>query len=183
MPIRHHPDVRVLSSRRVHAGRIFDVVREELVLPSGLRQEVEVVDHPGAVCVAALDVHGELLLVRQYRHPCGDWLVEVPAGRVERGEDRLAAARRELEEETGHRAASWELLSEFYSAPGFCSELLSLYLARGLTHAGDEKRAHDHDEELHVERWSPRRVLAEQLRDAKTLIAASLVIQRGLAAP
>lgn len=181
MPIRHHPDVRVVSSRTAHAGRIFDVVREELVLPSGLRQDVEIVDHPGAVAVAALDDEGRLLLVRQYRHACGDWMLEVPAGRIERGEDRLQAAMRELEEETRHRASSWELLSEFYAAPGFCSELLSLYLARGLVHVGDDAKAADDDEELAVERWSAPRVLEEKLQDAKTIIAASLVVARGLA--
>ncbi len=181
MPIRHHPDVRVLSSRTVHAGRIFDVVREELVLPSGLHQDVEIVDHPGAVAIAALDDDGNLLLVRQYRHACGDWMLEIPAGRVERGEDRLTAAMRELEEETRHRAASWELLVEFYAAPGFCSELLSIYLARGLVHVGDEAKAADDDEEFELERMSAPRVLELASKDAKTILAASIVVSRGLA--
>jgi len=178
MPIRHHPDVRVLSSRTVHPGRIFDVIREELVLPSGLRQDIEIVDHPGAVAVAALDDDGKLLLVRQYRHACGDWMLEVPAGRIERGEDRLAAAMRELEEETRHRAASWELLVEFYAAPGFCSELLSLYLARGLVHVGDDAAAADDDEEIAIERWTPAWILEQGLQDAKTIIAASMMLAR-----
>ncbi len=180
MPIRHHPDVRVLNSRTVHNGRVFDVVREELVLPSGLHQDIEVVDHPGAVAVAALDDEGRLLLVRQYRHACGDWILEIPAGRVERGEDRLTAAMRELEEETRHRAASWELLIEFYPAPGFCSELLSLYLARGLVHAGDAAKAADADEEIELERCSAEQVLERGLQDAKTILAASIVVARGL---
>lgn len=178
MPMRKNDEVRVLSTRTVHTGRVFDVVREEIVLPSGLRQDVEVVDHPGAVAVAALDEHGELLLVRQYRHACGDWLLEIPAGRLEAGEDRLAAAMRELEEETRHRAASWELLVEFYTAPGFCSELLSIYLARGLVCVGDAARAADEDEELAVQRMSAARVLAAAIPDAKTLIAAALVAAR-----
>ncbi len=178
MPLRPHPDVRVLSSGRVHAGRVFDVVREAIELPSGLRQDVEIVDHPGAVAVAALDENGDLLLVRQYRHAAGDWLLEIPAGRVEAGEERLAAAMRELEEETRHGAASWELLTEFYAAPGFCSEWLSLYLARGLVHLGRDAKAHDTDEELEVVRRAPARLLAEGPRDAKTLIAAALLVQR-----
>lgn len=182
MPIRHHPDVRVLSSRVVHPGRIFDVIREELVLPSGLRQDIEIVDHPGAVAVAALDENGELLLVRQYRLACGDWMLEIPAGRIERGEDRLAAAMRELEEETRHRAASWEVLTEFYAAPGFCSELMTVYLARGLVHVGDDAKAADEDEEFALERLSAPRILEQGLQDAKTIIAASLVVARGLAA-
>jgi len=181
MPLRRHPDVRVTSSRTVHSGRVFDVVREELVLPSGLHQDLDVVDHPGAVAIAALDDAGELLLVRQYRHACGDWLLEIPAGRIERGENRLEAAMRELEEETRHRAASWELLAEFYPAPGFCSELLSVFIARGLVHVGTEARAADVDEELAVERMSVEEVLLAPLLDAKTLLAASLISARGLA--
>jgi ADP-ribose pyrophosphatase len=178
MPLRRHPDVRVTASATVHAGRVFDVVHEELVLPSGLRQSLDVVDHPGAVAVAAVDDEGRLLLVRQYRHACGDWTLEVPAGRVERGEDRLAAAMRELEEETHHRAASWELLLEFYAAPGFCSERLGLYLARGLVSVGADARAADHDEELEVVRVAPGDVGALAILDAKTLVAASVVQAR-----
>lgn len=179
MTLRRHPDVRVTASRTVHAGRVFDVVREELVLPSGLRQEIDVVDHPGAVGIAALDESGALLLVRQYRHACGDWTLEIPAGRVERGEDRLAAAMRELEEETRCRAASWELLVEFYAAPGFSSELLSVYLARGLVHVGDAARPADADEELSVERVRPADVATLAILDAKTLVAAAQVLARG----
>lgn len=175
MALDRHPDVRVTASSKVHAGRIFDLVRERVVLPSGLVQELTIVDHPGAVAVAALDDSGRVLLVRQYRHACGDWLLEIPAGRVEVGEDRLAAAMRELEEETRHRARHWELLREFFAAPGFCSERLSLYLARDLVPLGDSARAHDHDEELELVRREPASLFDGDVRDAKTLIAAALL--------
>jgi ADP-ribose pyrophosphatase len=178
MSLARHPDVRLLSSSTVFEGRVFDVVREEIVLPSGLRQDLTIVDHPGAVAIAALDASGEILLVRQYRHACGDWLLEVPAGRVEEGEDRLAAAMRELEEETGHRAASWEVLREFYAAPGFCSELLTLFLARGLTRVTSGAREKDKDEELDVVRRQPSTLFEGDVRDAKTLIAAALLARR-----
>jgi ADP-ribose pyrophosphatase len=108
--MQRHPLVEVLRSDTLLRGRIFDVVDESIRLPSGLRQDVLVVDHPGAVCVAPLLPSGELLLVRQYRHAAGDWLVELPAGRLEPEESRRAAAERELEEETGHRAGRVELL-------------------------------------------------------------------------
>ncbi|MBL8861390.1 MAG: NUDIX hydrolase [Planctomycetes bacterium] len=180
MTLRRHPDVRVVRAQTVHQGRVFDVVREELVLPSGLRQDLEIVDHPGAVAIAALDASGDLLLVRQYRHACGDWVLELPAGRVEPGEDRLEAAMRELEEETGHRAASWELLVEFFAAPGFCSELLGVYLARDLVALGPDARAADHDEELEVVRLPASRVLELPVKDAKSLIAAALLLARDL---
>jgi ADP-ribose pyrophosphatase len=174
--MNRHPDIELLSAEVLHRGRVFDVHREALRLPSGLRQEIELVAHPGAVCVAPLLPSGELLLVRQYRHAAGEWLIELPAGRLEAGEPRELAARRELEEETGQRAAQLELLAEFYAAPGFCSEWLSLYLASGLSPAGPDVRAHDADEELELVRMAPERVLREA-RDAKTLLAALLVLR------
>jgi ADP-ribose pyrophosphatase len=175
--LRRHPRVELLSTRVVHAGRIFEVLRDRLRLPSGLEVEIEVVAHSGAVAIAALDEQGRLALVRQYRHPASDWLVEVPAGRVEEGEDRLAAAQRELEEETGLRARHWSLLREFYAAPGFCSERLSLYLAEGLEPVREGRRAHDQDEELeHF--FLPLEEVLRDAQDAKTLIAAALLSAR-----
>jgi ADP-ribose pyrophosphatase len=175
--LRRHPRVDLLSTRIVHAGRIFQVVRDRLRLPSGLEQEIEVVVHSGAVAIAALDAQGRLALVRQYRHPAGDWLVEIPAGRVEEGEDRLAAARRELEEETGLRARRWSLLREFYAAPGFCSERLSIYLAEELESVREGRLAHDHDEELETF-FAPLAEILRDAQDAKTLIAAALLSAR-----
>ena len=170
-----------MSSHVVHAGRVFDVVREAVVLPSGLRQDLTIVDHPGAVAIAAVDERGDLLLVRQYRHACGDWLLEVPAGRVEVGEDRLAAAMRELEEETGYRAREWEVLREFFAAPGFCSELLTLFVARGLVavSGAEGKREKDVDEEMEVVRMAPGVMVERDVRDAKSLIAAMLLMRGG----
>jgi ADP-ribose pyrophosphatase len=178
MALQRHPRVSVTASRAVFTGRIFDVVRESVVLPSGLEQDLSIVDHPGAVAVAALDAEGQVLLVRQYRHACGDWLLEVPAGRVEPGEDRLAAAMRELEEETGHRARHWEVLREFFAAPGFCSELLTLFLARDLVRVGSGALEKDHDEELEIVRRTPESLFADDVRDAKTLIAAAMLARR-----
>ena len=167
--------VELVSRETRYSGRIFEVHHEHVRLPSGLEQRVDVVRHAGAVAVAALDTDGRLLLVRQYRHPVGDWLVEVPAGRLEEGEDELEAARRELEEETGFRARRWSLLRRFWPAPGFCSERMSLYLAQDLEPAGDRRRAPDPDEEIELERWPPEQVLA-RCRDAKTLVAAAQLI-------
>jgi ADP-ribose pyrophosphatase len=176
--LRRHARVELLSTSVVHKGRVFDVLRERLRLPSLLEQEIEVVVHSGAVAIAALDAQGRLALVRQYRHPAGDWLVEIPAGRVEEGEDRLAAAKRELEEETGLRARRWSLLREFFAAPGFCSERLSIYLAEDLERARTDRLAQDPDEEL--ETWfAPVAEVLRDAQDAKTLIAAALLSARG----
>jgi ADP-ribose pyrophosphatase len=164
--------IEPLSSERVFEGRIFDVLLESLRLPSGLRQDLAVVRHPGAVAIAALDTDGRLLLVRQYRHAVGDWTVEIPAGRLEPDEQPLNAARRELEEETGHRAATWKALTAFHPAPGFCSEVLHMFLATGVAEGTSNVLTPDDDEELEVLRMTPREVLSLRPADAKTLIAA-----------
>jgi 8-oxo-dGTP pyrophosphatase MutT (NUDIX family) len=166
--------VVVLSSQRLFSGPVFDVLRERVRLSSGLEQSIDFVRHGGAVAVAARDEQGRLVLVRQYRHATGETLVEVPAGRLESGEDPLQAAQRELEEETGLQAERWSLLARFYAAPGFCSEQLTVFLAEGLSSVGADRRAADVDEEIEVLRLSPRRAL-ESARDAKTLVAVLLV--------
>ena len=171
----HGDGVEAVASRRLHRGRVFDVVEAEVRLPSGLAQRFDVVLHGGASAVAAVDDDGRLLCVRQYRIPAGDWLVEVPAGRLEPGEDPLTAAQRELEEETGYRARHWSPLQRFFPAVGFCSEVLHLYLATGLARVGADTLAADADEELEVLRHTPSELLAMQPADAKTLIAALLV--------
>ena len=178
MTTRRDPRIEVIASSTIFRGRIFDLVEESVRLPSGLRQDLVFVDHPGAVAIAAQEDSGELLVVRQYRHSIGAWLLEIPAGRVERGEDALDAARRELEEETGHRAARWERLGEFHPAPGFCSEKIVIFRARGLERVrDDDPRAakKDDDEELELLRMSPAAILAGATTDAKTWIAASML--------
>jgi ADP-ribose pyrophosphatase len=176
--MNRHPGIEVERSERVFRGPIFDVVVESLRLPSGLEQELAIVDHRGAVAVAPLDEQGRLLLVRQYRHATGDWLLEVPAGRLEPGEEPLAAAKRELEEETGLRAGSWERLTEFFPAPGFCSERITLYLATELAAVPGGGLASDDDEEFSYERLPPAEVLRRSPPDAKTLLAAALLEHR-----
>lgn len=174
-PPRRHPDVELLGSELLHEGRIFRLLRESARLPSGLRQDVDVVDHPGAVAIAALDAEGRLLLVRQYRHALGEWLVELPAGRREEGEEPLEAARRELEEETGHRAARWTHLREIVPAPGFCSERIQLFLAEDLEAVPGGGLDQDDDEELELLRRTPAELLAGDWTDGKTLVAAALL--------
>lgn len=175
--VRRHPDVELLSSQTVFEGRILELRREAVRLPSGLEQELEVIEHSGAVAIAAELDDGALVLVRQYRHATGEWLDEIPAGRLEPGEDPLGAARRELEEETGLRAEEWELLARFYPAPGFSSEWMHLFGARALRPVPGGGLAQDADEEIEVVRRGPEDVL-RTARDAKTLVAAGLVLQK-----
>ena len=163
--------VRVHAEERLYSGPIFDLRRSRLTLPSGREQDLVVVEHPGAVCIAPVDAQGRLLVVRQYRHAVRDWTLELPAGRLEEGETPLAAARRELEEETGHRAGEWTSLGALLAAPGFCSERLHLFLARDLQAVGEGALAPDPDEEIEcLWRWPAE--LVNETDDAKTLVAA-----------
>ena len=178
--MNQHPDVKRLASETLLSGRIFDVLHERLCLPSGLEQDLIVVDHPGAVCIAPILANGDLVLVRQYRHAAGDWLIELPAGRLEENEEPLVAAQRELEEETGYRAGEWKPLSAFFAAPGFCSEVLNLFAARGLEPVPGGGLAADLDEEIELVRLPPREILfGGSVRDGKTLLAAALILLGG----
>ncbi|MCK6447424.1 MAG: NUDIX hydrolase [Planctomycetes bacterium] len=176
--MKRHPDVKLLASELLFSGRIFELRRERLRLPSGLEQDLAVIDHPGAVAIAAELDDGRLILVRQYRHAVGDWLVELPAGRLEPGEAPLVAAQRELEEETGARARQWTLLARFYPAPGFCSECMHVFHARDIEWVQGERRPHDHDEEFELVLRTPAELCAAPPADAKTWLAASLLDRR-----
>jgi ADP-ribose pyrophosphatase len=178
--MNRHPDVRILASRSIHAGATFEVLVESLRLPSGLELSTLVVDQPrGAVAIAARGADGQILLVRQYRHAVGDWLLEIPAGRLNPGESALAGAQRELEEETGHRARSWTSLGSFVLAPALCTERITLFLAEDLELVREERRLPDADEELQVLRAHPRELLAGQCLDAKTMLAAARLCLTG----
>ena len=182
--MERHPEVELISSARLHRGRAFEVFQESFRLPSGRRLEALVVDQPhGAVAVAARLGGGELLLVRQYRHALGDWLVELPAGRIDPGESPLEAARRELEEEAGHRAARWTELGTLALAPALCSERMTLFLAEQLEPAGEDRLQPDADEELELVRARPAELLAGGTIDAKTLLAAAWLTALGSRRP
>ena len=133
---------RVVESDVVHRGRYLEFRVDTIERADGSRGTRDVVGHPGAVSVLALDDDGRILFVRQWRIPAGRAMLEIPAGTldVHEGitEDPDGAARRELEEETGHRATTWRRLASFWTAPGFASELMHLYLATG--HRGRDRR-------------------------------------------
>jgi len=139
-----HP---VESRSEVFRGRVWDVATETVLLPSGERVVRDMVEHPSAVAVLALDDEGRVLVVHQYRHAAAATLWELPAGLLDvAGEDPILAASRELWEETHHVADEWAVLVDFLSSPGFCDEAVRIYLARGVHRA--EGVAHDrHGEE------------------------------------
>ncbi|MFC8731129.1 NUDIX domain-containing protein [Luteimicrobium sp. NPDC057192] len=145
----------VLRRELVHHGRIWDVVTDEVELGGGTVVSREVVDHPGAVAVVALDGDDRVLLLRQYRHPVGRELWEVPAGLLDvAGEPAEDAAARELGEEADLRAARWDVLTDYYTSPGGSSEALRVFLARDLSPVPDAERHVREDEERDIElRW------------------------------
>ena len=124
---------KTLSSEKIFDGRILHVRRDTIELPDGSRGYREVVDHHGGVCVLALDDENRVLMVSQYRYPYEKVLREIPAGKLEYGEDPTQAAIRELKEETGAVAGDFRSLGELYPSPGYCGEVIRMYLARDLT--------------------------------------------------
>ncbi len=165
---------QVISSRQIYSGKIVDLRVDQIVLPHGGTAFREVVQHPGAIVVAALDAEEHVYLVRQYRHPIGRYLLELPAGGLEPGEEPLAAAQRELREEVGLVADRWDHLGSFYSTPGYVSEVLHAFLARDLREVGPDP---DDDEDIVVVRYPLRRLLQhpQDVPDAKTLATLLLV--------
>jgi ADP-ribose pyrophosphatase len=122
----------LLHSEIVYPGRAFTIRRDTLRLPDGHETKLDVVEHIGSVVILPLDSEGNLLFVRQYRHPAQSDLLELPAGTLNPGEEPLACARRELREETGMAAEKMEHLGGFYLAPGYSTEFMNVYLAAGL---------------------------------------------------
>ena len=173
---------RVVGSRVLHRGRYLEFRVDTIERSDGSRSERDIAGHPGAVAIVAIDPHGAILLVRQWRTPAARVLLEIPAGTLDvvdeatgAIEDPDLAARRELEEETGYRAASWQKLTSFWTAPGFATELMHLYLATDLTAAHpDERLGPDEDEHLRLERRSLADALAAvdsgEIADAKSIV-------------
>ncbi len=164
-----------ISRQIIHTGKVIDLVRDSVDLPSGRVGSREIILHNGGVVILPYDsLTGLFTLVKQFRYATGDFLLEFPAGRLELGEDPLEAAKRELGEETGLSAKSWSKLGEIYPAPGFCSEKLFLFLATDLTEGEPNP---DEDECLEIIKLSEddlkKKLKASSVIDAKTIAAYS----------
>jgi ADP-ribose pyrophosphatase len=146
--------------RDVYRGRVVHLRLEDVELPNHQRTTLEIVRHPGAAAIVAVDGDGRVVLIRQFRHAAGGFIWEIPAGVLEPGEPPLACAQRELEEETGLRAATWSPLGSVLTAPGFCDERIHLFLAAGLS---ETAQSLEPDEVLEVSRLP--------LREAMDMIA------------
>jgi len=162
---------KTTKSEEIYIGRVVHLRKDEVTLPNGKKSTREIVEHPGAVVILAQNNKDQLIMVRQFRKAVEQVLLELPAGTLEPSEKIIDCAYRELEEETGYRAKNWEKLFEFYSAPGFCNEKLTLFFASDLSKT---KANTDHDEFIEVVEVDREKVFSllqnHQIRDAKTLI-------------
>lgn len=172
------PHETATKKEYVYRGKIINVRRDEVVFPNGKESTREIVEHRGAVAVAAVDDEGCIYLVRQFRYAFGEELLEIPAGKLEEGEEtaHLEAAIRELREETGLTAQKVDYLGVIYPSVGMLTERIHIYLARGLTQGEMDL---DEDEFLNVERIPVRELEAMvrrgEIRDAKTISTLFLI--------
>ena len=164
---------RLVSSRTVYRGPVFWITTDHVREPGGITARRDLIHHSGSVVVLPVDSSTSVprvLLERQYRHAAKDFLWELPAGRIDEGENELKAAQRELIEETGYRARRWRRILKFYASPGFVAETMAVYLATGL----EAGKAEPEDDELIQVRMTPlptavNMVLKGTIRDGKTI--------------
>ncbi len=165
-------EVESLGTRSVFHGRVVDLSVEKVRLPNGNVVELELIRHPGAAAVVPVSEDGKVLLIRQYRHATGGFILEVPAGKLDSGELPDVCARREVEEETGYRPGSLTPLGWIWTTPGFTDEKIWLYLATDLSPARQDLQR---DEVLSVERvpWrdAVQKALQGEIQDAKSVCA------------
>ncbi len=171
---------KTVESRIIYRGKIINLRLDNVVLENGNSATREIVEHPGAVGIIAIKDNGDIVLVRQYRKAVEQVLLELPAGKLEKGEDPKVCAARELAEETGYRAKKMVYLSRYYTSPGFSNEVMHMYIATGLK---DGERNPDEDElvdtvEISLERAVDMAIKGE-IMDAKTIIGI-MMLNRGI---
>src|SRR5271156_4007763 len=173
------PEVEVISSKLSYDGPLFRVYTDE-ILEQGRKVMRDVVRHNGSVVILAIDDAKSqrdplIVIERQYRHAAKEYLLEVPAGKMEEGEDPLAGAKRELLEETGFRAKRWRKMVRYFASPGFLGEWMQVFIAEGLT-LGEAQP--EYDEQLEIEMMPLSKVLSMidegKIQDGKTLISVML---------
>lgn len=165
-----HLREKTIDSKTIYEGRMISLHLQTVELPNGKTASREIVTHPGAVTVLAITPEDKILLVSQFRKPTERVLLETPAGKLEKGEDPLDSAKRELEEETGYTASEWKHLSSFYTSPGFADEIMHTYVATGLTKTAQNL---DDDEFLDVIELTAdeaeAKIVSGEIADAKTV--------------
>jgi ADP-ribose pyrophosphatase len=163
--------MKITSSKEVYSCSLFRVTEDEAVDKTGWKMKRSVVRHRGSAVMMAVDARGRIMLVRQYRMPAGEELWELPAGKVDKGEKPLQAAKRELMEETGLRAKKWKKLVSFYPSPGYVEEMMTVYLATDLI----QGKAQPMEDERIQTRWFRKKDLRTALRSNKIVDAKTMV--------
>lgn len=175
---------KTLTSEKIFTGRVISLQVDEVQLPNGQKSKREIVKHPGAVAIIPITDAGKIVMVEQFRKPLERTVVEIPAGKLEKGEEPEETARRELEEETGYECQSLEWLISFYTSPGFADEIVHLYVAKGLTKKQDAAPL-DEDEFVNIMEVTLEEaqylITAQRVYDAKTAYAVTyLQLQKEL---
>ncbi len=163
-------------TRNIYTGKVITLNVDTVQLPNGITVDLETIRHPGAAAVVPVKDDGTVVMIRQFRHAAGGFIYEIPAGKLAPGEDPLHCAARELEEEVGYRASTFELLSSIFTAPGFADEVIHVYKATGLT----KGRQHlDRDEVLDVVEMPLSEAITKiedgTIRDGKTIVGLQAV--------
>ena len=166
-------------TRNIYTGKVVTLNIDTVTLPNGATIDLETIRHPGAAAVVPVKDDGTVVLIRQFRHAAGGFIYEIPAGKLQPGEDPLHCASRELEEEVGYRASSFELLTSIFTAPGFADEVIHVYKATGLTTGRQQL---DPDEVLDIIEMplaeAVNKIEDGTIRDAKTIVGLQAVYLR-----
>ncbi|MCY8104230.1 ADP-ribose pyrophosphatase [Bacillus mojavensis] len=169
-----HLEEKTIAKEQIFSGKVIDLYVEDVELPNGKTSKREIVKHPGAVAVLAVTDEGKIILVKQFRKPLERTIVEIPAGKLEKGEEPEYTALRELEEETGYTAKKLTKMTAFYTSPGFADEIVHVFLAEELA-VLEEKRELDEDEFVEVMEVTLEDALklveSREVYDAKTAYA------------
>jgi len=171
-------NLKVLKHTTIFKGRIVTAELDDVEYDSGRKSQREVIRHPGGATALGLFPNNEIFLIRQWRYPFGKEIWELPAGKLEPGEDPLLCARREFEEETGHKAASWTFLTSILTSPGFCDEKLFLYMATDISPLPGGRRLEEGELGMTLHRVPLAEAVAmiqrHEIEDAKSIISILL---------
>jgi ADP-ribose pyrophosphatase len=171
-------DLKLIKRHNIYSGRVFNIIVDDVEYPSGNATVREVAEHTGGAVALAVFPDRRVVLIRQHRYPLGEFIWELPAGKLNKGENPLECAKRELEEETGYRARSWEKLTSIFTTPGFCTEVLHLYLATDLFESPTGRNPEEGEETMTVSIVPLDEAIAmvEQriIRDGKSICALML---------
>ncbi|MBS4536225.1 NUDIX hydrolase [Clostridium sp. D2Q-14] len=167
---------KTMKSEKVYDGKTLNLRIDTVELPDKKYSKREIVEHPGAVCIVPMNTNNEIYLVKQYRKAIDKEILEIPAGKIEIGEEPKDCAIRELKEETGLKAGNYEYILEFYTSPGFCNEKMHLFIAKDLE---EGEATPDIDEYIDIEKFKLEKLLhmieIGEINDSKTIIGIQFV--------